>query len=82
MNPEQDSGEKKNVGICQWPGLKSADLDSSDKWQSGFQGQAIAMGCGERHTQKAKREKPVHKRCLWNYNGHSQCGEAGQNPKT
>jgi len=55
-NPEQDKWYKKGW-VCQWPGLKSADLDSSDKWQSGFQKQAIAMGCGERHTQKAKKGK-------------------------
>jgi len=36
-------------GMCEWPGLKSADLDSSDKWQkwqSGFQKQAISNVCG------------------------------------
>jgi len=43
---------------CKCTGLKSADLDSSDKWQSGFQKQAIAIGCSERHNQKAK---PAHK---------------------
>jgi len=39
----------------------------SDKWQGGFQKQAIAMGCGESHSWKAKRKKPTHKQCLWTY---------------
>jgi len=56
---------RKKMDFCQRPGLKSADLDSSNRWQSGFQWQATAMSRGERYTQKGKMKKPVHKRCLW-----------------
>jgi len=31
---------------------------TSDKWQGGFQKQAIAMGCGKRH--KANKEKEAN----------------------
>ena len=80
-NLSRPSGIKN--GMCKWPRLKSADLDSSDKWQkckSGFQKQAIDMGWSER--QQGKNAKAAHKQSLWEIKATALVKRLDKIPKT
>jgi len=61
-------------------GLKSADLDSSDKWRKWLSKTGHRRGCSER--QKSKKTKPALKHSLWKYKAAAIVKRLDKIPKT